>query len=47
MHLTLLLVASLAAPAEGVQFVDTSFDSALESAGKTKKMVFVDFYTDW
>ena len=47
MHLTLLLAASLAAPAEGVQFVDTSFDAALQSAEKSKKMVFVDFYTDW
>jgi thiol:disulfide interchange protein len=47
MHLTLLLVASLAAPAEGVQFVDSSWDETLELAAKSKKMVFVDFYADW
>ena len=47
MHLTLLLVASLTAPTEGVQFVDTSWDATLQMAAKSKKMVFVDFYTDW
>jgi len=47
MPLPLLLVASLAAAPPGVQFVDASFDAALESAARSKKLVFVDFYTDW
>lgn len=47
MHLTLLIVASFATAPEGVQFVDKSWDAALEEAGKSKKLVFADFYTDW
>ncbi|MBI4604146.1 MAG: hypothetical protein HY721_19485 [Planctomycetes bacterium] len=43
--IALLLAASLPA-AEGVKFLEGTFDDALQAASKTEKLIFVDFYTD-
>ena len=37
----------LSAPAEGVKWSDGSFDNALKKAAESKKLVYIDFYTDW
>ena len=42
-----LSTALLLAPAEGVQWTNGTFDEALKKASETKKMVYIDFYTDW
>ena len=48
MSLALFLsTALLLAPAEGVQWTNGTFDEALKEASEAKKMVYIDFYTDW
>ena len=48
MSLALFLsTALLLATAEGVQWTNGPFDEALKKASETKKMVYIDFYTDW
>ena len=48
MSLALFLsTALLLTPAEGVQWTKGSFDDALKKATESKKLVYIDFYTDW
>tara|TARA_B100001013_G_scaffold238098_1_gene146662 strand:+ start:1086 stop:1232 length:147 start_codon:yes stop_codon:yes gene_type:complete len=48
MSLALFLsTALLLTPAEGVQWTKGSFDDALKQASESKKLVYIDFYTDW
>ena len=48
MSLALFLsTALLLTPAEGVKWAEGSFDDALKKASEAKKMVYIDFYTDW
>ena len=48
MSLALLLSpVLLSSPAEGVKWAEGSFDEALKEASEAKKMVYIDFYTDW
>ncbi len=48
MSLALLLsTVLLSSPAEGVKWAEGSFDDALKKAAEAKKMVYIDFYTDW
>lgn len=47
MWLAVMCVAGTLASPEGVQFFEGSWEKALQEAGKEKKLVYVDFYTDW
>ena len=42
-----LITGLLAADGEGVKFFEGTWEKALEEAGKTKRLVFADFSTEW
>ena len=42
-----ILTAGLLAPAESIEFSSASWNNTLKQAATAKKLVFVDFYTDW
>ena len=42
-----LVTGLLAADSEGVKFFEGTWEKTLEEAGKTKRLVFADFSTEW
>jgi len=42
-----VLTAALLAPAESDQFSNGSWNETLKQAATAKKLIYVDFYTDW
>ncbi len=42
----LILAAAAVLPGDGVEFFSGTFEEALESAARSQKPIFIDFYSD-